>query len=1117
MPLAGSMENFESNRRSEENGGPEVGIIKLPERESRRASKDKVQAPKRSAGQTPLTLWFKPKSAVSVEVNKTKKDSTKDPCNEGKEAHGPAKETEGVVARCFHCPREFQTTRGRSQHIRLAHPLEANASTQQGASRKRARWSSEERRVVAEAEARLWRAGVPSEKIMGKLVESFTSRSRYSLQGVRRHGQYQSYLAEAKNKLGQEIVQPNQNIMGGPDGSPTKTRTDSELISETGGSEGSPTTTRTRNEDSNSNKENHPAGTDHQTGLPEWKAHLKTKLKKEVTKASFCVEFPHRLDKEFSRWLKGVAPNRRRFRSQIPNRPIPTGNRYRRRKQLRAAWLRSYEKNPARTSRRIIEGRALEERTVYPPGMTEFWKNVFETKAAPGGRVKKNNWAEQDEYGLLAPISEDEVRTHLRTMRSGAAGTDGITLTHLRSFDVKALAEWFNCFILLGKLPKALKYFRTIFIPKNKDPTEPGGFRPITIGPYVRRLFTGMVAKRMRRVPTHFSQRGFKCQEGTAINQLILRAIVDGHINKIKPLRYVFLDVSKAFDSVAHERLEVAYKQAGLPVGVGKLFADMYRSNSTKLDGVGETIRIRRGVLQGDPLSPIIFNLVMDVVVQGLDPAIGGCLHEQTVPSLLFADDAVLLAKTAEGLQSNVDRFVRGLEFFGLNINANKSAAVQIGVDGRAKKWFVDDRPRLNIKGDKIRTLRVGQGYKYLGLRLSTSKCITDVLTEYTVMTENIDKCVLKPQHKLSILKFHCIPKIQYALDLGEVSIGTLRDVDRRTRKMIKKWCHLPKDVPVSMIHSSLKDGGLGVPSMRTRIPRLRQDRRKRITEVEEPDPLIWGLQATKFWTDHDTTAVETESDIHEFMQGRSGEKNYWRKRLYSTVDGEGLRSHAITGLGSKFFFDSFLKLSGREFISALHLRCGTLRTPARSNRGRLHGKGPNCPACPDKTATLGHLLQNCGRTHLARVKRHDEITKLLACKLRKLQFEVELEPHIPVGSSHLKPDLVAFRRRDRMLMVLDPTIVNCKSDINLIESEKADKYVRPEVFNWLEQKYGPSGQREHATIGGVVINFRGGWSPRSVELLKAMGVRPGFLEFLSFQTLKWGRFIYSTLRDRTS
>ena len=356
-----------------------------------------------------------------------------------------------------------------------------------------------------------------------------------------------------------------------------------------------------------------------------------------------------------------------------------------------------------------------------PKGTINFWKNLYETskkQKIQAGKLRHRSRNEfiNTELGLLDPIDEDEIKSYIEQMRDGASGLDGIQLETVKRMNTEELSEWFNLFLLDGTLPKSLKKFRTTLIHKVAAPELLSEYRPISVGSMIKRLFSGIMARRLSRIETNYCQRDFKPIEICAIQSYTLRAIVDEAVTRRRSLSYVFLDVQKTFDSVTHSALKSAYLKANLPKGLNRLLNNMYKGNTTTLtdDEERTVIQIKQGVLQGDPLSPLIFNLVMDAVVDELATEFGARLGNERIKCLLFADDAVLFAETPEGLQK--DLFTKDLSRFGLQVNGPSCAAVHIKSDGKNKKWYVAQNVHTKVNGRKIKTLKIGECFKHLGL-----------------------------------------------------------------------------------------------------------------------------------------------------------------------------------------------------------------------------------------------------------------------------------------------------------------------------------------------------------------------------------------------------------------
>lgn len=111
----------------------------------------------------------------------------------------------------------------------------------------------------------------------------------------------------------------------------------------------------------------------------------------------------------------------------------------------------------------------------------------------------------------------------------------------------------------------------------------------------------------------------------------------------------VQLDVTAAFDTVPHQAVGPVLRARGLPDAVIRMVEESYVgvSTTTSHDGSHFEVPIRRGVKQGDPLSPFIFNAVLDPLLRSLERMEGFTICEGCrVACLGFADDLVLLANS---------------------------------------------------------------------------------------------------------------------------------------------------------------------------------------------------------------------------------------------------------------------------------------------------------------------------------------------------------------------------------------------------------------------------------------------------------------------------------------
>lgn len=136
-------------------------------------------------------------------------------------------------------------------------------------------------------------------------------------------------------------------------------------------------------------------------------------------------------------------------------------------------------------------------------------------------------------------------------------------------------------------------------------------------------------------------------------NTAILDAIIWTARNKLREVHIATLDLSKAFDHLSHQALLASIQHLGLPTPFIKYVARMYEGTSTILQcggGTSPAIRVRRGVRQADPLSPLLFNLACNKIIRAMHEEVGFILEGARINALAFADDLVLITTSKIGL-----------------------------------------------------------------------------------------------------------------------------------------------------------------------------------------------------------------------------------------------------------------------------------------------------------------------------------------------------------------------------------------------------------------------------------------------------------------------------------
>ena len=117
---------------------------------------------------------------------------------------------------------------------------------------------------------------------------------------------------------------------------------------------------------------------------------------------------------------------------------------------------------------------------------------------------------------------------------------------------------------------------------------------------------------------------------------------------------FCFIDYAKAFDCVDHSKLWKILPEMGISNHFTCLLRNLYASQKATVRsrrGTMDWFQIRKGVRQGCILSPCIFNLYAEYIMQnsGLNEAQAGIKIARTnINNLRYADDTTLMAESEE-------------------------------------------------------------------------------------------------------------------------------------------------------------------------------------------------------------------------------------------------------------------------------------------------------------------------------------------------------------------------------------------------------------------------------------------------------------------------------------
>lgn len=416
-----------------------------------------------------------------------------------------------------------------------------------------------------------------------------------------------------------------------------------------------------------------------------------------------------------------------------------------------------------------------------------------------------------DEKIYAEEINKDNLINTIKNKKdSSAAGFNNLSYYFLKNMNTDLLYKildltnnvWRNEII-----PKQWRTSKIIPILKpNKDKTQATSYRPIALINVNLKIINCEVKRRLNYFtvenniipPLSF---GFKENSSTidCINYLV-STIKEGQRKTMK-VATIFIDLTKAFDSVDIGILLKQLDSLRFPNKIQRWLKEYLIDRSvvvktTKGNLFKET---NRGLPQGCPLSPILFNIYT------------AGLHEITSEKVIleqFADDfaITILGETLEELEitANItlNRIKEYFEKLKININPEKTALIVF--DTRKIE-------NIKVKMDNVTITQV-EHHKYLGYILDRKlNHISHInhLTNKAKERLNVLKIICKkqggahPQTALKINQAIVRSQIDYGITVyGDVAKSNLQKLNSTLNAGIRTSLRLVKSTPINVLYA---------------------------------------------------------------------------------------------------------------------------------------------------------------------------------------------------------------------------------------------------------------------------------------------------------------------------
>ena len=324
--------------------------------------------------------------------------------------------------------------------------------------------------------------------------------------------------------------------------------------------------------------------------------------------------------------------------------------------------------------------------------LARTWKDFLEGKFQATKTESTRDPLEDLGPQLIAdPLTEYAFVRALQKLKKGkACGPDGIPGEVFCECE-QAARELYRILNMIWSreyVPPELVRASFVMLFKNKGSVnDPSKYRCIGLLPHSYKILSLILLERIQNECGHYLsdwQAGFRPERGCRDNILLLRVIFDQALEKGEDLAVTYIDYSAAFDSVSHKFLDLSLKAAGASRKTRAMFRAIYAAaeGTARVKGLdgkhvySASFAVRRGVIQGDIISPIFFILALEQLFRLYDKnpegvRVGNYLQ---IGVLGYADDAAMLSRSTDLLSTRVSKIsIKSRDEADMHLNKSKT------------------------------------------------------------------------------------------------------------------------------------------------------------------------------------------------------------------------------------------------------------------------------------------------------------------------------------------------------------------------------------------------------------------------------------------------------------
>ena len=705
-------------------------------------------------------------------------------------------------------------------------------------------------------------------------------------------------------------------------------------------------------------------------------------------------------------------------------------------------------------------------------------------------------------------VTEEMMKNKVRKLPNwkapGPDGVQGYWLKNLPSLHDRIVRQMNDMINNNKDIPDWLTKGRTVLC--QKDPQKGDAvdnFRPISCLPLMWKLMTGIISDVMYEFLVEsdylpLEQKGCKKQSRGAKDQLLIdKAILRDSKKKHRNLAMAWVDYRKAYDMVPHSWIIESLRLAHVAQNIIDFIERSMNNWKTDLTACGQilgTVSIKRGIFQGDSLSPLIFILCIIPMTKILrNMRAGYMLGNVKVNHLLFMDDLKVFGKN----EKEIDSLIKTVEVFSCDIGM-EFGIKKCGV-ACVKRGKLSKAEGLRLLSGKMITEVNEEGYRYLGIieldKVKEQEMKLEFRAEYMRRLKLIMKSKLHGRHKIKAINTWAVSLLRYGAGIIEWTKEDLQKMDRKTRKVMtmNKEFHPKSDT--ARLYVSRKKGGRGLISC------------EECVRTEE-NSLNWYIENSneEMLANVNNHKIMRNDEAVEPVQYKANRKQIaeagWKEKV---MHGQFVRE--LKGVDWDKTWQWLMKGDLKGCTEALI--CSAQEQALRTNYIKFHidktVESPLCRMCGERGESIYHLISECGKLAQREYKRrHDDVARYVhwqicresgiescdkwyehkpECVLENKDYKIFWDFMIQCDRliEARKPDVVLIDKRTKGVKIIDIAIPGDKR-VKDKEIEKLEKY------QMLKEEVQRLWKMKSVTVLPVVIGALGAVSQRFAGYVNKVG-----------------------------